>query len=329
MMLRILRIPVAALLIFAGAGILTTQSFVFSGLTDNITPVLPPAGQTLHPERRSFSVAAFSDFAGRMDSVEKIGRDISRTGAAFVLCLGDLVRKRTHPDFLHVAKEIRECIGLPLYAVPGNWDHSDSGRWDTYRTHFGQDYYFFSYGDTLFLALNTAEGRLPEEQQAFLKRTLKRERAHFARCVIFCHIPPKDSREHGGHAMDPEDAEIFRNIIRPYRIDLILCGHIHCFTESDFAGTRLVTTPSSGQKIRDPNNKMFGYLLLNFSADGSIGIRRIDVTPDTGFENPDYFFTVDLCKTGWFAGAVAAVIAGLFLLLWKSAAEWRRNVRAG
>ncbi|MGN0872752.1 MAG: metallophosphoesterase family protein [Victivallales bacterium] len=317
-MIRKLYIFTAVLLIVAGCGILSIQYCIFSGLTDHITPVLPPAGLALHPERKSFSVAVFSDFASRVDSVEKIGREISRSRAAFVLCLGDMVRKRTHPDFLHVAKELRECIVQPFYAVPGNWDRNDSSLWDVYRTHFGQDYYFFSYGDTLFVGLNTADGSLPEDQQEFLRRTLQRERGHFARCVIFCHVPPEDPRERGDHAMDPVSAGIFRDIIQPYRVDLILCGHIHRFSESDFEGTRLVIAPSSGQSIRDPDNRMFGYLLLDFPADGTIRVHRMDVTPETGFEELDYFFTVDLCRPGWFASAVAAIAAGLFLLLWQN-----------
>ncbi len=328
-MFRKLYIFIAVLLIVAGYGILSIRYFVFSGLTDDITPLLPPAGQTLHPEQESFSIAVFSDFASRVDSVEKIGREISRGSAAFVLCLGDMVRKRSHPDFLHVVKELRECIVQPVYAVPGNWDRSDSSRWDVYRTHFGQDYYFFSYGDTLFVGLNTADGSLPEDQQAFLKRTLERERGHFARCVIFCHVPPEDPREHGDHAMDPASAGIFRDIILPYRVDLILCGHIHRFSESDFEGVRLVVAPSSGQNIRDPDNRMFGYVLLDFPADGSIQVRHMDVTPETGFEELDYFFTVDLCRAGWFVGAVAAIVAGLFLLLWRNAFLRRFHCNGG
>ncbi|MPM94694.1 3',5'-cyclic adenosine monophosphate phosphodiesterase CpdA [bioreactor metagenome] len=304
----------AILLIAAGLGILTVQGVVFAMLRNDSAPLLPPAGLTLQPERKAFTVAVFSDFAGQIDSVEKIGGDISRNDVAFTLCLGDIVKKRTALDFLHVTGEIRECMPCPVYAAPGNWDRNDVTGWETYRAYFGQDYYFFGYGDTLFVALNTADGNLPEEQRTFLAQTLKRERPHFRRCVIFCHIPPKDPRPEEEHAATPDFSAIFEDIIRPYRIDLILCGHIHCFTESEMAETRLVTTPSAGQEIREPDNPMFGYLLLDFAADGAIGIRRVDVTPDTGREEMEYFFTVELCRIGWFVGAVAAMIAGIALL---------------
>lgn len=303
------------LLLLTGCGILCIQCSVFFGLTDNLSPLLPPAGQFQHPERTAFTVAVFSDFASRVDSVEKIGKEISRSDAEFVLCLGDMVRRRTHPDFLHVVKELRECISLPLYAVPGNWDWNDSDRQNTYKAHFGQDHYFFGYGDTLFIALNTAGGNLPKEQREFLKSTLERERVQFRRCVIFCHIPPRDPRNGGDHAMAPKEAEVFRNLIRPYKIDLILCGHIHCFSETDFAETRLVITPSAGQEIRDMRNNQFGCLFLNFLQDGSIQINRNDVTSETGFESLDYFLTVDLCKGEWFIIAVGLIVVALILLL--------------
>ena len=124
-MFRKLYIFIAVLLIVAGCGILSIRYFVFSGLTDDITPLLPPAGQTLHPEQESFSIAVFSDFASRVDSVEKIGREISRGSAAFVLCLGDMVRKRSHPDFLHVMKELREhgvsMLTIGQYLAPSKY----------------------------------------------------------------------------------------------------------------------------------------------------------------------------------------------------------------
>ncbi len=321
-MIRKYIVPFASLLIFVGMVILISQYFIFLGLSQNVSHLFPPAGQALNPEQTSFSVAIFSDFASRVDSVEKIGMNIAKTDTSFVLCLGDVVRKRTHPDFIHVVNEIREHIKLPVYAVPGNWDRSDSDRWETYRSYFGQDYYFFGYGDTLFLALNTAEGNLPEAQRFFLAQTLKRERPHFSRCVIFCHIPPQFPGSGNNHVMNPQDAETFMEIIKPYKIDLIVCGHVHRFTESSFAGIRLLTTPSAGQNIRDPNDKMFGYLLLDFSANGSIQVRRIDVTSDTGIEDWDYFFSVQLCGIGWFLTAIAVVVSGSFLL-------WRKTRTGG
>ncbi len=309
--------PAAAAMILAGSGILAVQCLVFFVSSNHAAPMLPPAGQTLQPERSSFTVAVFSDFTSRINSVEKVGNAISGSNAEFALCLGDMTRKSISPDFLYVVNALRKSIAPPVYAVPGNWDQPDSGDWGTYRAHFGQDYYFFSYGDTLFIGLNTAEGFLPEEQQTFLKQTLERERAHFSRCVIFCHIPPKDPREDGDHAMDSESAKMLGEIIRPHRVNLILCGHIHRFTESVFEGIPLVITPSSGQVIRDPDNQMYGYLLLDFAEDGSIKVRRVDVTKETGFEELSYFFHVSLCRIGWFAGATASVAGGLCILLWR------------
>ena len=125
--------------------------------------------------------------------------------------------------------------------------------------------------------------------------------------------------------MSPEEAEIFRELIRPYRIDLILCGHIHRFSETDFAETRLVITPSAGQEIRDTENNQFGCLFLNFLQDGSIQINRNDVTSETGFESLDYFFTVNLCRAGWFITAAGLIIAALILLLHQYAGMGRRK----
>lgn len=316
--MRIIRI-LAVVCICVGIAILAAQGLSAVWLRRGEQVMPPPAGQHLQPEKKKFSVAVFSDFAGQMRTVEEVERYISRSDAAFALCLGDMVSSPSDADFLLVQKEIRKNLKTALYAIPGNWDRDAARQWQwrLFQRHFGADYYYFGYGDTLFIGLNNADGTLPDAQRAFLERTLKMERDSYARCVIFLHVPPVNPNLPGRHQMGPPHAEALAKIIAPHRVDLLVSGHVHRFTESEFAGVRQITTPSSGQAIRDPNNQMFGCLMLDFADNGKISVRRIDVTSDTdaGSESAAYFFYVQFSRIGWSIGAAAAILAGV-LLLW-------------
>ncbi|MFA6930350.1 MAG: metallophosphoesterase [Lentisphaeria bacterium] len=280
----------------------------------NIPPFLPPAGRELQPEASSFRMAAFGDFGAKVDSMEAVAQSIGNN-ADFAICLGDMLKFALETEYGHVVSELREEMNCPFWAIPGNHDFGVFKSWDSYHRFFGQDFYYWSYGDTLFIALNTAEEKLPEEQRLFLKQTLASQRARFRRCVIICHIPPVDLRPKASHCLPAEEAEVFRNIISGYKIDLIISGHIHRFMEGDFAGIRLVHLPSSGQVIRDPDNRMFGYAMFDFATDGSIAVRQVNVTAETGRERMEFFASTALGgKNVFFLTGLALVVTGTALL---------------
>lgn len=274
-----------------------------------------PSGQLLAQGKERFRVAVFSDFTDNLDSMEKVAADLQKHQPDFVLCLGDMVRKGCRADFRYLLQKFRQTFHLPVYVIPGNWDRSPSGTWQIFRHFFGRDFYSFQYGDTLFIALNSAEQKLSGEQLLFLRRTLETPNDSICRKVVFCHIPPVDPRPDEHHSMTSAAAEQLRLILQEHPVQLLLCGHIHHFTDTRFAGCRMVTTPSSGQEVRDPDNPMFGYLLLDFQPDGSIRIQQCNVTDKTGKDRMEYFFRVVLCRDEWVAGAVALLAAGFLLLL--------------
>ena len=313
-MIRRICIFTGAVLFLLGGFVMVCQFYSYAQLSKGFSPALPPAGLSLTPELQAFQFAAYGDFRSWVEALEQITQTISESQAAFIFCLGDMVHRHTTLDFHHVLQEMREHLSLPLYAVPGNHDKSDSNGWGLYRSFFGQDYYFFGYGDTLFIALNTADSDLPAAQQSFLRETLAREWIKYARCVIVCHVPPVDPRPEGSQCMEEEAVEIFREIIEPYRIDLIISGHLHQYADLEFAGTRLVIVPSAGQEIRDPENKMFGCVLFSFEQNGNITVTQYDVAAYTSMEELEYFLSVEICRIGWVIGGLTAVIVGLLTL---------------
>lgn len=297
----------SALLSVAAAGFLALSGF--SGTEGEGS--FPPERACMERGKKNFRVAVFSDFTDNLKSMEAVAEAINAEKPDFVLCLGDMVRRAEHADFRYVERKIRNSFKVPVYTVPGNWDRQHPGEWRNYREAFGADYYFFSYGDTLFLALNTADKELSPEQLRFAELILETERPKFARCVIFCHVPPRDPKEVGGHSMTEKGAGQMSGILKKYPVDLLLCGHIHWFSDTFYAGRRMITTPSSGQEIRDPENPMFGFVLLDFRADGGICAEQRNVTPETGGDGAPFFREVILKRFCWRIAAFAILCAGL------------------
>ena len=73
----------------------------------------------------------------------------------------------------------------------------------------------------------------------------------------------------------------------------------------------MITTPSSGQEIRDPENPMFGFVLLDFRADGVICAEQRNVTPETGGDGAPFFREVILKRSSWRIAAFAILCVGL------------------
>jgi len=304
----------AVALLMAGIGLCLACYLAGIVFSTNLPPFLPPAGRELHPATTSFRMAAFGDFGARVDSMEAVVRSIgSKTDLA--ICTGDMMEFARETEYGHVVAELREVMKCPFWAIPGNHDLGPLNSLESWRRFFGQDFYYWSYGDTLFIALNTATGKLPAEQRVFLRHTLASQRERYRRCVILCHIPPVDLRPKASHCLPAAEAEAFREIIAGYKIDLIVSGHIHQYREGTFAGVRLVHLPSSGQVIRDPNNRMYGYAMLDFTADGAILVKQIDVTAETGRERMEFFASTVLgAKPGLFFAGLAMIVIGSTLL---------------
>ena len=49
-------------------------------------------------------------------------------------------------------------------------------------------------------------------------------------------------------------------------------GHVHFFSKGKFANIDFYTTPSSGQAIRDPENRKYGYINLNINKNGVVDV---------------------------------------------------------
>ena len=252
-----------------------------------VSNYLPPAGDFIKG-KKEFSFAVIGDSGLRDEPLQEIVTEIKKKQYSFILDLGDQARKLILSNFELLLQTNNRIIGnYPFYSVPGNHDITNETNADHlrfYKRAFGQPYYWFTYGNTLFIGLDTSKGTLPLEQKKWLVKILSKLRSSYKTCIIYMHVPPIDPR-HNQHYSMRRDVAALRNITSKYKVTTIFAGHIHEFNKSKFGGANLYICPPSGQVMRGKTKK-FGYLGCSVNRNGTVNVKNIPVTSN---RNRDYF----------------------------------------
>ncbi|MDA3892995.1 MAG: calcineurin-like phosphoesterase family protein [Salinivirgaceae bacterium] len=137
---------------------------------------------------------------------ELIVPGLLKNPADFAVCLGDIADNQL--DLYADIENSLEPLNIPIYMVPGNHDMNYRAKdfehqVETYRKHFGPDYYSFNYANTHYIALNNViyhgwdkkndqqgfyDGGLHEMQLNWLQEDLKLVPIDM-RIVLMAHIP--------------------------------------------------------------------------------------------------------------------------------------------
>lgn len=247
----------------------------FGDKTSNIGQYFyPPQSEFINPKTQNFSIAVVSDTGAEDIVLETMLQEIVNTQPKydFILHLGDFLTHRTNTGMQWLLYEIHPKLnGIPLYGTPGNHDITKNDIRDDipYKTVMGPGHYWFGYGNTLFIALDTSFETIDDNQLNWLSDTLQKIRPLFKHCVIFTHVPPFDIKPEikSNHSLDKISAQKLYNIVKNHKINMMIFGHVHYYSQDKFAGIPVYTVPSSGQIIRDPTNK-YGYVHIEFDKNG-------------------------------------------------------------
>ena len=261
------------------AGILPCLCMYYMRRYDgHLTPsMLPPAGLHIGIGKKQFKFAVIGDFQVDGDCIERGIAEIKKQSVDFVLCTGDIARKPQ--DIRHynwIAERIYKALdGLPMMFTPGNHDRESKIVFEDgikpYKTAFGQDEYWFAFGDCLFISINTSRETLRENGIEKLRTILEQERAHYTRLVVFSHVPPIDLRDNSNDCLPERDARLLEDLLSKYNVTMYICGHHHCFSQWTFAGAKLVTVPSCGQKSRSKTHG-WGVITVTMGEDSNTNI---------------------------------------------------------
>lgn len=205
----------------------------------------------------TFDVIAFSDPQTKNHQEIDYLRDdvvaeLIGTKAVCGITLGDIM----YDDLSHYGRynAVVSQIGVPFYNVPGNHDMNydspdDRYALETFKWHFGPNYYSFDYGKVHFVALDVVEylgkndqgrsryqGRIGERQLHWLKNDLSfvpDDRL----IVLTMHIPLFTTYGDGA-AINVVDRNDLFDVLKNRENILALAGHMHTL-EHNFIGAEL------------------------------------------------------------------------------------------
>lgn len=281
---------------------------------------LSPAGYVQYPEKDTFNFAIVSDSGSQNQTLQNIINVIRKSNKnfEFILHLGDLATDRPTSHIYWLLSEIKPKLKhIPMYLTPGGHDvhllNNGNTNKSFYRTIFGQENYWFSYGDVLFISIDTSEEKITEEQITWLKNILNKFRSQYKTCVIFSHVPPIDAAK-GGHKLDNNSIEKLKNIIKEYKINTAFFGHQHDFKKAIFGNIPIYVSPSSGQTIRS-DIKKYGYIEVEVKNNNieNINVKYIDLKKEN--ENLEIFLIDNFLSTKIRKISLIMFVIGFLLLL--------------
>ena len=195
----------------------------------------------------------------RADCLRRCVADINRQRPDAVIFTGDTVQHGQPQEYARL-RELLAPLEAPLYLIPGNRDDNDA-----LQTAFSDQPYLPGDGDFLHYVVEAHDLRLvaidstaPGERkgvfcsarQAWLDSVLSEQPTRPT--VLFIHHPPFDVDDHyiGGYRR-PEEAAALEDVVsRHSQVKRLLCGHVHCWLERDWAGTRASIMPSVAVDVR-------------------------------------------------------------------------------
>jgi predicted phosphodiesterase len=196
----------------------------------------------------------------------KILKDIDNNHYTFAIDVGDLVddgEKAKYRIFYNMIKNKR----TPFLVAIGNHDIQKGGA-ENYFDIFGEFYYSFDYGNSLFIVLDDAnEKRIDAGQMKWLEKQLQRNEQHK---FVFLHVPPFDPRPNANHSLsNKQNAQEFINLMEKYKVDAVFAGHIHAYFDEMRGGINYVITGGAGAELMgtDPNHYFHHYVKVEVDAD--------------------------------------------------------------
>lgn len=277
----------------------------------------PPAGNFLDPKTQSFKFAVFSDTGSQNWTLQRLVAEAKNNEQPnFMLHLGDLVVYRNIEHIYWMMDELDDKLhNIPMYFVPGNHDVKKKKKLDKsmYQRVLGPTYYWFGYGNTLFIGLDSSTEDIDEAQWIFFEQVMQRVRPSFKHVILFTHVPPVVPPDYYQHTLKPESIQKMSQMLKKYPVDVILSGHVHYYSEQNFQGIPVYTVPPSGQYFAGPIKK-FGYLIVEINKKG-ISVRNVYSDRKKSSELFEILF-IDLVLTDkirWIAGCI--LLSGLLFLL--------------
>lgn len=255
------------------AGSTPTGAFAIESSTNGKNPW---THLNLSDPNEQFQFAVVSDRTGghRANVFSKAVHQLNLLQPDFVMSVGDLIPGYTLKEE-DLVKQWDEFDGyvkklqMPFFYVPGNHDLTNSKMIEFWGGRYGKSYYHFVYKNTLFISLNSEDGKastIKPEQAAAIAKILD-ENKNVRWTLVFVHKPlwaERDLVANGWQAIETALAG------RKYTV---FCGHVHRYQKYVRNGMNYyqLATTGGGSKLRGVEYGEFDHLTwITMKPDGPL-----------------------------------------------------------
>ena len=205
-----------------------------------------------------FKFGIFGDMRSGVKKHDQIVQLLAQHKPDFSVYLGDLCYRSDYSywkDEFFIENELKFISKVPFSNAVGNhegWSQNTQAFLEGVSiVSEHQAYYDFYYGDVHFIVVST-EHRFSKgsEQYRFLKYALETSVGKFK--IVTMHIPAYGG---GGHGENKKLIELTKELFVPYKVDLVLTGHIHNYQRSFVDGIHHLIVAGGGAPLYTPEGK--------------------------------------------------------------------------
>jgi len=217
----------------------------------------------------NFSFAVFGDSQDdkkEFPLLKKVLSEIDNGNYLFALETGDMVstgNKESYNLFYNIIKNTK----TPLLMAIGNHDVLEGGG-QNFSDIYGQPYYFFEYGKSLFIVLDDSDStRMSQDELNWLEEQLKKEYTHK---FVFMHKPVFNPTSDINHSLVGSSfAQKFEDLFKKYKPDIVFSGHIHAFFDITKDGVEYIISGGTGGTLTgtDPNHYFNHFMKITINGD--------------------------------------------------------------
>ncbi|MDD3107785.1 MAG: metallophosphoesterase [Alistipes sp.] len=228
------------------------------------------------------------DFQQEEQQILQLLTAIEQLRPDFVVITGDLVHDKREPAQLQGFDRIFRLLDpkIPLYLLPGNHDigagkPASEAEVEAYRQRYGADRFVLQTRGCCLIGINTpiikdGTPQQEEEQFAWIEQQLQKHNRSKVK-ILLGHQPlfvqTPDEADNYDNFPSAQRAK-YLELLRRYRVDLVLSGHLHRCVETRYQQTRMIVTGAAGRPLGKDKP---GMEVVTLHRDGTIEARYYDL----------------------------------------------------
>lgn len=225
--------------------------------------------------KTDFKFVVFGDNHNSYRAFSRIKKEIDGKGYMFAVNVGDVSMDSGMIKF-RMFMDMAKSMKTPLITVIGNHDIM-AGGYTNYEKVFGERYYSFTVGKSLFIMLDDAGGdSIDSTQMEWFRREIKKS-SDYPLTFVFMHVPAFRGRRDLNLPMEEflanrDNADEFKKICIENNVNVIFSGHCHTFDYDIWPGdVHYVVTGGAGGRLWNVDEYRGMYHYIKVSVQGEEG----------------------------------------------------------